>query len=413
LRGTRHEKENETENEWKDKMTRKKLKLGVFGFGVVGKGLYDVLQSTPGLHADIVKICVKHRDKKRPIGPENFTYDPDELLNNPDINVIVELIDDADAAFEITKKALQNGKGVVSANKKMIAEHFSELLKLQQDAERPFLYEAACCASIPVVRNLEEYYDNDLLQSLRGIINGSTNYILTQMSVNNASYDEALQQAQALGYAESNPALDVEGFDAKNKLSIFLVHAFGLASPLNELFHLGINRIRPLDSRYAKEKGYKIKLTACARKVKDDGIAAYVLPQFIAKDDRLFQIDDVFNGVEIEGAFADKQFFSGKGAGAHPTASAVLSDISALSYDYHYEYKKIHQNTRSVITTDFPLRVFVSFPDELSALKFDFIDIEEQYQARSENYLTGTIHFEKLINSQWIKDVKVSVITFE
>jgi homoserine dehydrogenase len=395
------------------KMNRKKLKLGVFGFGVVGKGLYDVLHSTPGLHADIVKICVKHKDKPRPIGQKHFTYTADELLNNPDINVIVELIDDADAAFEITKKALQNGKGVVSANKKMIAEHFNELYALQQEVDRPFLYEAACCASIPVVRNLEEYYDNDLLQSLRGIINGSTNYILSQMATKGVSYEEALQQAQSLGYAESNPALDVEGLDAKNKLSIFLVHAFGLASPLQELFHLGITRIRPLDSRYAKEKGYKIKLTACARKVNEDSIAAYVMPQFIAPDDRLYQIDDVFNGVEIEGAFADKQFFSGKGAGAHPTASAVLSDISALSYDYHYEYKKIHQNTHSVVSKDFLLRVFVSFPEEFSALKHDFTEIEEQYQSRGEQYLTGSISFARLAGSEWIKNKDVSVISFE
>lgn len=395
------------------KMNRKKLKLGVFGFGVVGKGLYDVLHSTPGLHADIVKICVKHKDKPRPISQDHFTYDADELLNNPDINVIVELIDDADAAFEITKKALQNGKGVVSANKKMIAEHFNELYALQQEVDRPFLYEAACCASIPVVRNLEEYYDNDLLQSLRGIINGSTNYILSQMASHGVSYDEALREAQTLGYAESNPALDVEGLDAKNKLSIFLVHAFGLASPLQDLFHLGITRIRSLDSRYAKEKGYKIKLTACARKVNEDSIASYVMPQFIAPDDRLYQIDDVFNGVEIEGAFADKQFFSGKGAGAHPTASAVLSDISALSYDYHYEYKKIHQNTHSAITKDFLLRVFVSFPDAYSALKHDFAEIEEQYQAKGENYLTGSISFDRLTGSEWIKNKNVSVISFE
>ncbi len=394
-------------------MNRKLLKIGLFGFGVVGKGLYDVLHSTPGLHADIAKICVKHKGKPRPIPAEYFTFDKDELLNNPDINVIVELIDDADAAFEITKSALLNGKAVVSANKKMIAEHFSELLELQKKADLPFLYEAACCASIPVVRNLEEYYDNDLLKSLRGIINGSTNFILTQMFANNLSYDTALSQAQSLGYAESDPKLDVEGWDAKNKLSIFLVHAFGLASPLNDIFHLGIQRINPLDTRYAKEKGLKIKLVASAKKRGDDSISTYVMPQFVNNEDRLFQIDDVFNGVEIEGAFADKQFFSGKGAGAYPTASAVLSDISALSYDYRYEYKKIHQNTKLNITKDFLLKVFVSFPDEFSFIQNDFEEVDEHYQSKSQNFITGKINFQKLCKSDWINEEKISVISFE
>ncbi len=147
-------------------MATNQLTIGLFGFGVVGKGLYDVLHSTPTLQSSIKKICIKNIDKKRSIGAENFTADAQQLLNDDEINVIVELIDDADAAFEIVKTALQNGKSVVSANKKMIAEHFEELLQLQKEYNVPLLYEAACCASIPVIRNLEEYYDNDSLESI-------------------------------------------------------------------------------------------------------------------------------------------------------------------------------------------------------------------------------------------------------
>ncbi|MDZ4822848.1 MAG: homoserine dehydrogenase [Flavobacteriales bacterium] len=390
-------------------MERKKIKIGLFGFGVVGKGLYDVLNANPGLRAEIVKICVKNQHKERPIPKEHFTFYKHELLYNDDVNVIVELIDDADAAFEIVKTALQNGKAVVSANKKMIAEHLTELLELQKTHNAPLLYEAACCASIPVVRNLEEYYDNDLLQSLCGIINGSTNYILTKMSEDKISFHDALAQAQQLGYAESNPALDVEGFDAKNKLTILLAHAFGIIVKPEEVFHGGIQKVGELESRYAKEKGYKMKLVARAQKL-GDGVAAFVLPQFVKNDSRLFHVDDVFNGVEIEGCFADKQFFNGRGAGAFPTASAVLSDISALSYDYHYEYKKLHQDARLQLTENFSLEVFIRFPQDKSFVADEFDVVHEHYRSGGWEFVTGRIHFSKIARGEWAYDEDVSVV---
>ncbi|RZJ99697.1 MAG: homoserine dehydrogenase, partial [Flavobacterium sp.] len=169
-------------------MSRKKLNIGLFGFGCVGFGLYEVLQKTPGLKANIKNICVKDKDKKREIGAENFTFNKEDIFNDLEINVIVELIDDADAAYEIVTRALRSGKAVVTANKKMVAEHFEELLALQREYNVPLLYEAACCASIPIIRNLEEYYDNDLLESIQGIVNGSTNYILTKTFKDNVSY---------------------------------------------------------------------------------------------------------------------------------------------------------------------------------------------------------------------------------
>ena len=159
----------------------KKLVLGVFGFGVVGEGLYKVLQRTESLNASIKKICIKNPGKKRNAPQELFTTDKNELLNDSEINVIVEVIDDADAAFDIVSTSMKNGKATVSASKKMIAEHFPALLSMQQQYDVPFLYEAAACASIPVLRNLEEYYDNDLLHSIRAIVNGSTNFILTKI----------------------------------------------------------------------------------------------------------------------------------------------------------------------------------------------------------------------------------------
>jgi homoserine dehydrogenase len=351
-------------------MGRTQITIGLFGFGVVGFGLWEVLEKTPGLKANIRRICVKTHGKKRPIPDEHFTFDKNDILNDEAINVVVELIDDADAAFEIVSTAMRNGKGVVSANKKMIAEHLPELLALQKEYAVPFLYEAATCASIPIIRNLEEYYDNDLLVSLQGIVNGSTNYILTRTAVDGISYNEALALAQQKGYAESNPALDVEGYDAKYKLTILLAHAVKLAG---------------------------------------DKAAAFVLPQFVDSSNRFYTVDDVFNGVQTETSFADKQFFVGKGAGAFPTASAVLSDISALSYDYRYEYKKMAQQSLS-LTSDFNLEVFVRHKDDNLVPLEDFIEISEHYRSVAGHYIVGWISFETLVNSAWISSPGVSVL---
>jgi len=378
-------------------MSRKKLNIGLFGFGCVGFGLYEVLQKTPGLKANIKNICVKDKDKKREISAENFTFNQDDIFNDPEINVIVELIDDADAAYQIVTRALKSGKAVVSANKKMVAEHFAELLELQREYNVPLLYEAACCASMPIIRNLEEYYDNDLLESIQGIVNGSTNYILTKTFKDNLSYEDALKEAQEKGFAESNPILDTGGFDAKYKLLILLAHSFGYIAKPDDLFNIGINNIGDLELKYAKEKGYKIKLVAQAFKNADGTLSAFVLPKFIHADDRLYNVDDVFNGVITKTSFADEQFFVGKGAGAHPTASAVLSDISALSYDYQYEYKKIQQQQDLVLSDDVQLKVFLRHEvKDADGLKTQFAKVDESYLNHQSGYITGTISLENL-----------------
>ena len=388
------------------------LHIGLFGFGTVGKGLYDVLHNTPTLQSSIKKICIKNIDKKRDIGIKNFTTDASLLLNDNNINVIVELIDDADAAFDIVKRALQNGKAVVSANKKMIAEHFEELLQLQQIHKTPFLYEAACCASMPIVRNLEEYYDNDLLHSIRGIINGSTNFILTKIFDEQLEFNEALQLAQQLGFAESDPKLDIGGFDAANKLSILLAHSFGIIAKTSEFIFNGIENISLQDSVVAKEKKYGIKLIANAKKLSNGKLAAFVLPQFVTVNDDLYYVQNEFNAVTTESTFSDKHFFKGKGAGAFPTASAVLSDISALRYNYKYEYKKIFHQTDTILTNDFYLKVFINVDDIIKINKDDFEWVEEWHNEFSYSWLVGVIHAEKLFHSDWWKQNGVSLILY-
>jgi len=387
-----------------------KLTIGLFGFGVVGKGLYDVLHTTPTLKASIKKICIKNAGKKRSIDAGNFTTDAAVLLGDESINVIVELIDDADAAYEIVKKALQNGKAVVSANKKMIAEHFEELLELQQKYKTAFLYEAACCASMPIVRNLEEYYDNDLLKSIRGIINGSTNFILTRIFDEQLEFKEALALAQQAGFAESDPKLDIGGFDAANKLSILLAHSFGVISKPAEFIFNGIENISLPDAVVAGEKKYGIKLVANAKKLGSGKLAAFVLPQFITPGDDLFHVQNEFNAVTTESTFADKHFFKGKGAGAFPTASAVLSDISALRYNYKYEYKKIFHQTDTRLSNEYYLKVFISTDDISKVNKDDFEWIEEWHNGFQYSWLLAVIHAEKLYNTGWWKQEGVSLI---
>ena len=395
-------------------MQRKKLNIGLFGFGCVGYGLYEVLEKTPTLQTSIKKICVKHTEKERVIPKDHFTFDKYELLNDDDINVIVELIDDADAAFEIVSYALKHGKAVVTANKKMLAEHLEELLSLQAKYNVPLLYEAACCASIPIIRNLEEYYDNDLLESIEGIINGSTNYILTKTSDEGIGYSEALANAQELGYAESNSILDTGGYDAKYKLIILILHAFGIMAKPDDIINLGIDRLGELELNYAREKLLKIKLIAQAYKTDNGEIAAFVIPTFVNKTDKLFTVDDVFNGIITKTAFADTQFFVGKGAGAYPTASAVLSDISALSYDYRYEYKKLNNRETILSYGNLYARILLRHNTvDHDTIEQYFEEIHEKYANQSIGYVIGILSFANLHELIRCHEESVSAILFD
>ena len=390
--------------------THKQLTIGLFGFGVVGEGLYKVLQQTPSLKATIKKVCIKNPGKKRNAPDTLFTVDRNEILQDPTINVVVEVIDDANAAFEIVSTALKNGKSVVSASKKMLAEHLPALLELQEKTGQSLLYESAVCASIPVIRNLEEYYDNDLLHSIRAIVNGSTNFILTKMFEDKLSFTDALLLAQQLGFAESNPKLDVEGYDAVNKWTILLNHAYGIVSHPDNILFTGIQAIQSSDALVAKEKGYDIKLIAQAKKLNNGKVAGFVLPQFIPVSEPLSFVKNEYNGVVIESGFADKQFFYGKGAGSFPTASAVLSDIAALRYNYKYEYKKLFHHRPHELTTNYYLKVYVSFDDWKYIPREEFEWIEEWHAQAARKYLIGVLHVSKLTTKPWWKEHNTSLI---
>lgn len=379
----------------------KKLKIGLFGFGCVGGGLYDVLNQSKLLNATIEKIVVKDKTKERSIAKSHFSFDKNDILNNQNINVVVELIDDAEAAFEIVKTAMQNGKHVVTANKKMVASYLPELIALKEKHKVSFLYEASVCGSIPIIRNLEEYYNNESLRSLSAITNGTSNYILTRLDLENKSFTEILKDAQSAGFAESDPTLDIDGFDSKYKLIILLAHAFGILVKPQDILNMGIRHVKNEDVKFAREKGFKLKLITFAEK-ENNQVKGYVLPKFEHSGSYAFNVDFEFNAVALEAAFSDKQVFKGKGAGSFPTASAVLSDISALQFDYDYEYKKQQSNGQR-FANDFLLKLFVSSTDKKLFEKISFEEILETYSSKNYAYKIGTINIKNL-NHQLYKD---------
>ncbi len=376
-----------------------KIKIGLFGFGVVGSGIYEVLQKSKNANAEIVKICVADLNKPRKLNLDKslFTDNAEEILDNPEINLIVEVINNADAAYQIVKGALLRGIPVVSGSKTMLAYHLDELIEIQREKNVALLYDASSCGSIPVIRNLEEYYDNDLLLEVKGILNGSSNYILSRVFDHSSSYEDALRQAQELGFAEKDPSFDIDGFDALFKLVIITVHALGAYVHPDKIFTYGISTIHESDIQYAREKRVKIKLVAQVVKISDEHFTMFVMPEFVQPSRYIYSVDDEYNGVVIRGECYDRQFMFGKGAGSLPTASSILSDIMARQHDYRYEYKKLHFHDKPTYTTDVKLKVYVRYCETDIPSILNFTSIEEQYTSRDSRYLIGTILLSELI----------------
>ncbi len=386
---------------------KKRLTLGLFGFGCVGQGLHRVLNETQGLETEIKKICIKHPEKLRSLPMERFTTSREEVLNDPEIDVIVELIDDAETAFGIVETAVRQGKAVVTANKRMIAERMDEIIALQEQYGRPILYEAAVCGSIPIIRNLEEYYDNDRINRIEGIFNGSTNYILTKVSEEGRSYMEALKEAQALGFAESDPSLDVKAFDPAFKLSILLAHAYGVRIKPSDVIRFGVDRLSAGDLSYARENSLRIKLVAGGYRV-GDSLFAIVAPQFVKVDHPLYPIRNEFNAVCVEGLFAEEQLFVGKGAGGNPTGAAVLSDISALRYDYRYAYRKLGHRSALRHSLNASVEVIVSFPDSVQISPLEFVAFKGGVRSKYYHRMQGEVSLKTL--AEWAQREDISVI---
>ena len=395
-------------------MGKKQINIGLFGFGTVGKGLYDVLKKIQPENVSIVKVCVRNVAKHSAEAPElEFTNNADDIFTDSRINFIVELIDDAEAAYGIVKRALQAKIPVVSGNKKMLARHIQEMIQLQRDNDTALLYDASACGSIPVIRNLEEYYDNDLLISVKGILNGSSNFILSKIFNEGMNYAEALKLAQDLGFAESDPTLDIGGWDSLFKLIIITIHAFGVYVEPEQIFTFGIGNMNEHDIQFAHEKRRRVKLVGWAEKVDEDKLVLSVMPHLLSKQKYIYSVEDEFNGVVIKGLFYYKQFMFGQGAGGFPTGSAVLSDITAQLYDYRYQYKKLQSPHQLHFTNDYKVRIYYRYDSPATLNLLEFSTIHESYYSDTYKYVVGDIELSQLqAQAQSLRESNVFVCLY-
>ena len=313
----------------------KKIVIGFLGCGNIGCGVWELLSgfSTEIAHRNHLEIQVKKilvRDVNKPrhakVPKELLTQDPEEVLLDPEITLIAEFLGGEHPATEYMLKALENGKTVVTANKVAVALNWHTLQHAAKDHQAGLYYEASVCGAIPIIHALNESLQANRIESLMGIINGTTNYILTRMSDNGESYQDVLYDAQRLGLAEPDPTSDVEGFDAAYKLSIMASLAFHARIPFQKVYCQGITRISAMDIACGKEMGYVLKLLAIAKR-SGMTIETRVHPTFIPKDHPLAAVNGSFNAVYLHGHACKEMMFQGRGAGDLPTASAVVGDI--------------------------------------------------------------------------------------
>lgn len=316
------------------------MRLGLLGCGNVGGALVDLLArrrqailASTGLDLEVTRIAVRStsKDRSTEIDPALFTTDPMSVVEDPNIDIVVEMIGGIEPARALTLAALANKKPVVTANKELLANVGAELYKAADDAAVDILFEAAAAGAIPIVRPLRASLLGEGITQIVGIFNGTTNYILTRMSEDGADYSDALAEAQRLGYAERDPTADVEGFDSGAKAAIMASLAFGSMVVAGDVYHEGISAITQQDIAYARRLGYQIKLLGLAEAFGelpgDQEIAVRVHPALVPNSHPLASVRDSFNAVFVESSAAGEMMFYGRGAGGFPSASAVLGDV--------------------------------------------------------------------------------------
>ena len=313
--------------------------IGLIGMGVVGGGVARILneradyfKNVKGLDLDIRKIAVRDLSKPRAIDlpSDRFTTDPTEVINDPSVQIVIEVMGGVDPAHDLILSALEAGKDVVTANKALLAEQGDDLFEMAAQKQVGLGFEASICGGIPIVQTLSQGLVGNNIQSLYGILNGTTNYILTRMTEAGANFDPMLKEAQDKGFAEADPTMDIDGTDAAQKLALLCRLAFRVKLSPSKIIKEGISHITALDIDFARELGYTIKLLGIAKAV-GDRIEARVHPAMVPHGELLADIRNEFNAVEIVGSAVDSQVFYGKGAGEMPTASAVVADLIGLA----------------------------------------------------------------------------------
>ena len=317
-------------------MSGSTVRVGVLGCGNVGAALVrlvrqqgDAIEARTGLRLEVARVAVRHTAKKRDVDlpPELFTHDPGEVVADPSVEVVVEMIGGIEPARTLILDALKAGKPVVTANKELLANVGGELFTTADAAGVDLLFEAAVGGGIPLIRPLRESLAGERIRRVIGIVNGTTNYILTRMSEDGASYHDALAEAQSLGYAERDPTADVEGYDAGAKAAIIATVAFGSQVVAGDVYHEGISGVTTADIDYAHRLGYEVKLLAVAEQADDGAVAVRVHPAMVPRSHPLATVRDSFNAVFIEGDAVGELMLYGRGAGGAPSASAVLGDL--------------------------------------------------------------------------------------
>jgi len=317
----------------------RQIKIGIIGFGTVGSGIYEVLttnreliSSRVGTDVDVKRIADldTHSDRGISVDRELFTVNAMDVIDDPEIDIVVELIGGLDKAREYILKAMERGKDVVTANKALLAEHGNEIYQAAEHYGVSLAFEASVGGGIPIIGALRCGLSANHIQTIMGILNGTSNYILTMMTKKGLSYSQAVQEAVNLGIAESPPTLDVDGTDAAHKLTILTSIVFGYPVSFRDIYKTGIDELTPDDIRFADEFGYSIKLLAIARNL-GDHLDARVHPTMIPKDHILANVNGAYNAIYLEGDFLGPNLYYGLGAGKKPTGSAVVSDIMDLA----------------------------------------------------------------------------------
>ncbi|MCI5510388.1 MAG: homoserine dehydrogenase [Oliverpabstia sp.] len=308
------------------------IQIAVLGYGTVGSGVVEVINTN---HASInkkagdeinIKYVLDLRDFPGDPIQEKIVHDYEVIINDPEIKIIVEVMGGTNPAYSFVKRALESGKSVCTSNKELVAKHGVELLAIAREKNINFLFEASCGGGIPIIRPLNSSLTADEIDEITGILNGTTNYILSKMASDGSEFEDVLKDAQEKGYAERNPAADVEGWDACRKIAILSSLAFGNHVDFEEIYTEGITKITAADIKYAKAWGASIKLLATSRKV-GDGFYAMVSPVMINSNNPLYSVNDVFNAIFVHGNVLGDAMFYGSGAGKLPTASAVVGDV--------------------------------------------------------------------------------------
>jgi homoserine dehydrogenase len=308
------------------------VNIAVLGYGTVGSGVVEVLATNREAIAKRAgeEICVRYvldlRDFPNDPIQEKIVHDYQVILDDPDIKIVVEVMGGVEPAYTFVRQALLAGKSVATSNKELVARHGAELLKLAEDNQQNFLFEASVGGGIPIIRPLNQSLTADEITEISGILNGTTNYMLTKMNVEGAAYDDVLKEAQANGYAERNPEADVEGYDACRKIAILTSLAYGMQVDYEDIYTEGITAVTDIDFKYAKALHAGIKLLGTSKK-SSEGVFAKVSPVMIGEEHPLYNVNDVFNAILVKGNVLGDVMFYGRGAGKLPTASAVVSDV--------------------------------------------------------------------------------------